>query len=320
MPAVSVIVPVFNPGDFLRRCLDSICGQTLSDIELICVNDCSTDGSIAVLNEYASKDTRVIVVDSEVNRGAATSRNVALAMARGEFMAFVDSDDSIDQDFLERLYRRACETGADIVKGERRFYDPVTGAMTPDVPFMSDMHHKVKTNKASFINAFTTAIYKTELIHGHGVHFLDGVVFFEDAFFNIMATVFNEKTEVVDGTYYNYTRNPHSVCAKGITAGYVRNRVQGTEAILDILDANPVSTEHYLTVCGYLLLEMVTLCRNINLSDEVTRTASQGLMMIIERCKCPDELLFRYYLDFKKHNRGRLIEQIRGLRGGASSK
>lgn len=320
MPAVSVIVPVYNPGEFLRGCLDSICGQTLSDIEVICVNDCSTDGSLAVLNEYASGDARIVVIDSKENHGAATSRNIALARARGEFLAFVDSDDTIDSDFLEKLYRRACETGADIVKGERRFYDPVSHETSPDIPYMQKMHKKIRTDKASFVNAFTTAIYKNSLIREHQVRFLDGVVIFEDSYFTIKATIHNLRTEVVDGTYYNYTRNPHSVCSKGLDADFVRHRIQGTEAVMDMLNAGDVSQEHYITVFKYLFLELLALCRNINLPDTVTKLSSEGLMKVIAGCKYPDELLFTYFQEFKKLNRDRLIEQVRGLRSGTVSR
>lgn len=313
-PAVSIIIPVYNPGDFLRMCLDSLLAQSLADFEAICVNDASTDGSLAVLQEYASRDARIKIIDSKVNRGAATSRNEAIALAKGEYLAFVDSDDSIDPDFLEKLYTRAMQTGADIVKGERRFYEPSTGGTSPDDRFMANMHHKVKKNKAAFINAFTTGLYKTSLIRGHEVHFLDGVVFFEDSFFTIMATIFNVKTEVVDGTFYNYTRNPSSVCSKGVTPAYVQNRIQGATAIMDLFDKFPVSKEHYLTVYDYLFLEMTVLCRNINLTDAITRVGAQGLMLVLDRCKYPEELVYRYFMEFKMSNRSSLFNHLRKLR------
>lgn len=314
MPAVSVIIPVYNPGHFLRMCLDSLCAQTLTDFEAICVNDLSTDGSLAVLEEYAARDPRFIVVDSEQNRGAATSRNEAISIAKGEYLAFVDSDDSIDADFLEKLYERAKQTGADIVKGERRFFEPSTGTTSPDDRFMSEMHRKVRSNKAAFINAFTTGLYKTSLIREHGVHFLDGVAFFEDSYFTIMATIFNEKTEVVDGTYYNYTRNPGSVCSKGVTPDHVRNRLEGASAIMDLFDRYPVSQEHYLTVYEYLFREMSDICRNVYLSDAITRAGTHGLMMVIDRCRYPEELVYRFFMDFKKNNRVSVFDYLRKLR------
>lgn len=314
MPAVSVVIPVYNPGRFLRMCLDSICAQTLQDFEAICVNDLSTDGSLSVLQEYAARDPRFLVVDSKVNRGAATSRNEAIALASGDYLAFVDSDDSIDPDFLQKLYARAMETGADIVKGERRFFEPSSGCMIPDDGFIVEMHRKVKTNKAAFINAFTTGLYKTSLIRGHDVRFLDGLVFFEDAYFTIMATIFNERTEVVDGTYYNYTRNPGSVCSKGLTPAYVKDRLDGVNAIMDLLDRYPVDLEHYLTVYGYLFVEMTFICYNSNLPDATTRAGVRGLKMVLDRCRCPEDLLYRYYINLKLSNRASMFDHLRKLR------
>ena len=97
-PKISVIIPVYNVEPFLARCLDSVVGQTLRDIEIICVDDGSPDRSIDILNRYAAEDAR--------NRG--------FDAAAGEFVLYVDSDDWIDAAYCERLYEAARETGADV--------------------------------------------------------------------------------------------------------------------------------------------------------------------------------------------------------------
>ena len=81
---VSVIIPVYNAKDYLRRCLDSIVNQTLSDIEIICVNDCSTDNSLEILNEYAKKHSNIKVIDCKINSGESKARNIGLENAAGE--------------------------------------------------------------------------------------------------------------------------------------------------------------------------------------------------------------------------------------------
>ena len=81
--------------------------QTLSDIEIICVNDCSTDNSFEILKEYASKDDRIKLIDFKENKGAAVARNTGIDEAKGEYIGFVDSDDFIDLDFYEKLYKEA---------------------------------------------------------------------------------------------------------------------------------------------------------------------------------------------------------------------
>lgn len=117
MPKVSVIIPVYNTEKFLRKCLDSVCNQTLQDIEIICINDCSTDGSLEILREYARKDNRIKLIELLENCGAAKARNIGIDIAEGEYLGFIDSDDYIDLDFYENLYAKAIETSADVVKG-----------------------------------------------------------------------------------------------------------------------------------------------------------------------------------------------------------
>lgn len=103
MPKISVIVPVYNVEKYLHECIDSILAQTFADFELILVNDGSQDNSGAICDEYASKDKRIIVIHQE-NQGQAASRNTGIAIARGEWIHFVDSDDLIHPQMLEILY------------------------------------------------------------------------------------------------------------------------------------------------------------------------------------------------------------------------
>lgn len=107
MVKVSVIVPVYNAGMFLRECIGSLVSQTLSDIEIICIDDCSTDQSLSILQEYQSKDGRIRIIRNEVNLGAAASRNKGLDEAAGIYVQFVDADDYLDTDTLENLFRTA---------------------------------------------------------------------------------------------------------------------------------------------------------------------------------------------------------------------
>lgn len=113
MPKVSVIVPVYNVERYLARCLDSLIAQTLEDIEIICINDGSTDGSVDILTEYSKKDNRINVL-SQVNSGIGVARNKGISSASGEFIGFVDSDDFLDKDFYEKLYNAAKSENAEI--------------------------------------------------------------------------------------------------------------------------------------------------------------------------------------------------------------
>lgn len=103
---VSVIIPVYNTENYLAKCLNSLTKQTLEDIEIICINDGSTDNSLGILNDFAKKDSRIKVL-SQKNLKQGAARNNGLKIAQGEFVTFVDSDDWVDSDYLEKLYNAA---------------------------------------------------------------------------------------------------------------------------------------------------------------------------------------------------------------------
>ena len=113
-PVVSVIVPVYNVEQYLPQCLDSIVNQTLKNIEIICVNDSSTDNSLNILNHYAEKDPRIKVV-TQPNGGAGAARNRGHSLAAGKYLSFLDSDDFFEPDMLELAYNKAVCDKADFV-------------------------------------------------------------------------------------------------------------------------------------------------------------------------------------------------------------
>lgn len=108
MPAISIIIPVYNAAPYLAACIDSVIGQTFSDWELICINDGSTDGSESLLRQYALADARIQVF-SQANAGVSTARNLGIERARGEYVCMVDSDDSLPPDALENLWQPIVE-------------------------------------------------------------------------------------------------------------------------------------------------------------------------------------------------------------------
>ncbi len=121
MPKISVIIPVYNTEKYLKECIDSVVNQTLQDIEIVCVDDGSTDSSLDILNNY-KKDPRLVVL-SQKHQGAGCARNLALEVAQGEYLAFIDSDDFYDIDFCERMYNKAVATDSDVVVCSARSYN-----------------------------------------------------------------------------------------------------------------------------------------------------------------------------------------------------
>ena len=110
---VSVIMPIYNASSYLRPALDSVLDQTLFEIELICIDDGSTDNSLEIIKEYRERDERVRII-TETNAGPALARNNGIRRARGEYIAFIDADDFVEPALLETLYELALKDNLDI--------------------------------------------------------------------------------------------------------------------------------------------------------------------------------------------------------------
>lgn len=153
MPIVSVIIPVYNVEKYLNQCLDSVLDQTLKDIEIICVNDSSTDGSLAILEEYAKRDERVTVV-SQPNSGAGAARNKGLSLATGKYLSFLDSDDFFEPDMLELAYKEAEKVKADFVvfrsdqyyTDQKKFVEVSWTLREKELPPYAPFHHRQMTD------------------------------------------------------------------------------------------------------------------------------------------------------------------------------
>lgn len=117
-PIISVIIPVYNAGKFLRRCIDSILSQSVGNIEIVAVNDASADDSLEILQSYAEADSRVVVIDKKQNEGSYMARDTGFKAARGDYFFFSDADDFLPENALELLLDKARATGADIVAGD----------------------------------------------------------------------------------------------------------------------------------------------------------------------------------------------------------
>lgn len=133
---VSVIVPVFNVEEYLSTSLDSILNQTLKDIEIICINDGSTDASLDILENYAKKDARIKII-SKKNEGQGIARNIGLDNAQGEFIAFVDSDDFIKEDMLEKSYEKSVSKNLDLVMYKVSSFDNETHEINDNLWYYS---------------------------------------------------------------------------------------------------------------------------------------------------------------------------------------
>ena len=208
---VSVIIPVYNCQDYLKRCLDSLLNQTLEDIEIICVNDGSNDNSLNILREYQAKDSRFVVIDKE-NGGQSIARNTGIDIAKGEYIGFVDSDDWVDLDFYEKLYYTAKMHKADIAAAgiirlnniKKRFYLKITDEISS-----TNYDTKLKLCDVPDKSYIWNKIYKTESYKKLNLKFTENR-FYEDIVFTPQILFYLEKLVTVPDTYYSYWDRPNS--------------------------------------------------------------------------------------------------------------
>lgn len=210
---VSVIIPVYNVEIYLAECLDSVLQQTLRDIEIICINDGSTDRSSEVLQEYVNKDSRIIIINQE-NKGLGSARNRGLEIATGEYVAFLDSDDWVDVDYYEKLYNTATKYNAEIACAG---YKRCSGRKKSSRLKFRNERVYTKTEdkyKATRMPAYCyvwNKIYKLSNLRMCGLVFTSE--FAEDVMFSYRTLYFLPKMVTVPATYYNYRKNPSSFVA-----------------------------------------------------------------------------------------------------------
>ena len=211
MAKVSIIVPVYNVEKYLRKCLDSLINQTLKDIEIICVNDGSKDNSPKILEEYAKKDNRIIVINQE-NAGLSVARNSGIDIAKGEYIGFVDSDDWVDLDFFEKLYYSATSNDADIAVGgiirvtgikKKKFLNFEKETLTDNANLKFEL---CDVPEKSYV---TNKIYKTQKLKEINLKFEEGRIF-EDCIFTPQALFYSGKIVTVPNIYYYYLRRGNS--------------------------------------------------------------------------------------------------------------
>lgn len=210
---VSVLVPIYNVEEFLPECLDSLVGQTLKEIEIICINDGSTDGSLDIIKRYAAKDDRVVIINKK-NSGYGDSMNQGLKKATGEYVGIVESDDFIDTDAFEKLYNIAKKENVEVVKanfyeyyGEKGKDTGVSDMFLPDeVGKVIDPreHHNIFYQPP----CIWSAIYKNQFLRDNKIDFLPtpGAAY-QDAGFNFKVWAVVRRAYFVKRAFLHYRQD-----------------------------------------------------------------------------------------------------------------
>jgi glycosyltransferase involved in cell wall biosynthesis len=254
MPEFSLVIPVYNARDFLAECLDSCINQTFRDIEIICVNDCSTDGSEKILRAYAEKDSRVIIINHEKNKRQGGSRNTGAANAGGTYCWFIDDDDSVLLNSCEILHEIAAKVNADIIRfnAVSYIYNSQSGKKTIDDstecvcnwPYDTVFHKgDYKKLKATDVPPWLY-ISRTSLLRG--VQFEENVLK-EDIDFTPRLFSVAESIYCVNFALYHRRRHLNSITQGNLkrNAGHVEADIRSIEVLHDYIVASRIPKRHF---------------------------------------------------------------------------
>lgn len=316
MPKVSVIIPVHNTEKYLTKCLESVYNQTLTDIEIICINDCSTDNSLGILQEYAENDRRIKLIDFKENKGAAAARNAGIDAAAGEYIGFVDSDDFIGLDFYEKLYKKAVETNSDVVKGN--IYDCDQFGESPKLTFFYDRNEKIRENKAYFCYGFTSAIYKLNLLQQHKIRFPENISHFEDPYFSIQIAVYLNTISFVESARYFYIRHLNSAVSTSKNFTKAQDFINAVYLIYEFLNQANLTEKDYFIYLSFLYWQVEPWCYDISLPAGANLIAQESLIAMLNNKYGMDKFIKFYFsekmsfirLNIKKDKKN-VIEMLR---------
>lgn len=232
-PLVSILIPVFNVEQHLRRCLDSVLGQTLTDIQVVVVNDASPDGSEAIIQEYIAKDPRITYIKHSENRGRGGARNTCVANATAQYIGFVDADDWVEPQMFEILYKQAKIQRCDIVSCGYKRHDEAGNylsdrSFTPQILKGHEPVFALFNGSGSVAHTPWNKIYHRRLFDEHKIVFPERCNFEDYATITKLVGV-SERYLVTNEPLYNYIINE--------TSRSMRNRDVAIKSYFDALDS-----------------------------------------------------------------------------------
>lgn len=215
---VTIIVPVYNVEKYIGRCLDSILLQDYTNIEILCIDDCSPDSSSQIIHDYEKKYENVYYYTYEKNGGLGYARDYGISKAKGEYLLFIDSDDYINTDYVSTYIKAATADDIDIVMGS--YNRDIDGKISPVQ--ISDSQNTPWIYPSACIRMYRRSFLIDNNLNFHGIRT------YEDGFFNERCMMKNPKVKIINYTGYNYVLNPNSITKKSDNKlkkyeGYVKN-------------------------------------------------------------------------------------------------
>ena len=210
---VSVIIPVYNTEKFIAKCLDSVLSQTFQDFEIIIVNDCTPDNAMQIAQSYADKDSRIRIVNHETNRGPMVARRSGYNTASGNYIIFLDSDDTLPKTAIEILHNNATFINADIIVGGMGIVDCDNKLIRPWLPKVSGTFNSREGFELLFEGKMThnlcAAIFRKELFL-HDFYTIENQTNGEDLILFYQLLSKTKKLGVIQKRVYNYLQNESS--------------------------------------------------------------------------------------------------------------
>ena len=237
---ISVIIPVYNAADFLPRAVGSILMQEYDDLEVIIVNDGSTDDSAAVCDELAEHDMRVRVIHKE-NGGVSSARNAGLDSARGEFVMFVDADDAIRDGALDKMYSKNSDfvlAGFEKIVGTaiKDKYRPSSDRTYNGTDSICVFFDKVLPRKNTYIlNSACFKLFRRSILTDHGIRFVEGLSFAEDKMFVMTFLQYVERVRTIPFVVYSYFQRPGSLSCDMKSESHARHVFRLLEVYATVL-------------------------------------------------------------------------------------
>ena len=316
MPAISVIVPIYNGEQFIHKCIDSVLSQTFSDLELIIVDDGSTDNCPQICDEYAKKDSRVIVIHG-TNKGVSIARNIGLAAASGEYVAFCDGDDYFKANLLERTYSTAVEKHADVVSFnlQRMSDEAISIDEKPNEPDIIDLDKETRFDMLYKVVTWQTkgwqacrSIFRRQIIEDHHIQFCDTCGnFAEDLGFTLEYLLYASRIIFIDEyLYYYYDVRQNSMMNKSKHV-YKINEVNELSYYLKPIMTKVLSEEQFSVIHHHILQNQVVDLYSVN-SKQDFQEWNELLKSLDKTAYFLDENQ-QYYIVYRKQ------KGIFGLRG-----
>lgn len=302
-PKVSVIVPIYGVAQYLRKCIDSILAQSLDDIEIILVNDCSPDPlEDEICKAYRNQDNRVIYLKNETNVGQGESRNRGIKIAKGDYIGFVDGDDYIHPDMYKVMYERAVEEGLNVIQCNDLYVDinekegGSFHSLKQDLQ-LNTTKNIVKTYLSEqIINAGPCLkLCKKEFLLKQKIEFPTGI-YYEDYLFTLKILLSINKLIVLKDKLYYYYQRPNST-SRGLRKHNVTSWFKSIDLMFEVIKNNDICYSHFYK---FSLTSIVSYSVNACLSN-FESTLVQASRNSIFVTKNKDILLIiRLIIFFKK--------------------